>query len=202
MGDVWLRYSKHKLINGLVLVIVLVTAFILFFYIQNRDEISLNIKKIKYESFYKKTEKEVDLINLVYVLQYTNDDDKKIYYSKELIDKVTYEGIQNSLYRDSYNESFSEQSPRDVFVLLYMVNLLDAGEYDLFSQEFSRYYVEIERPSRMDIIAMEKYGETNDIKIIDALITGYQKIIDNTDDDLLKQICEAHIETIKERQGT
>lgn len=172
------------------------------FYIQNRDEISLNIKKIKYESFYKKTEKEVDLINLVYVLQYTNDDDKKIYYSKELIDKVTYEGIQNSLYRDSYNESFSEQSPRDVFVLLYMVNLLDAGEYDLFSQEFSRYYVEIERPSRMDIIAMEKYGETNDIKIIDALITGYQKIIDNTDDDLLKQICEAHIETIKERQGT
>ena len=197
-----MRYSKHKLINGLVLVIVLVTAFILFFYIQNRDEISLNIKKIKYESFYKKTEKEVDLINLVYVLQYTNDDDKKIYYSKELIDKVTYEGIQNSLYRDSYNESFSEQSPRDVFVLLYMVNLLDAGEYDLFSQEFSRYYVEIERPSRMDIIAMEKYGETNDIKIIDALITGYQKIIDNTDDDLLKQICEAHIETIKERQGT
>lgn len=174
----------------------------MFFYIQNRDEISLNIKKIKYESFYKKTEKEVDLINLVYVLQYTNDDDKKIYYSKELIDKVTYEGIQNSLYRDSYNESFSEQSPRDVFVLLYMVNLLDAGEYDLFSQEFSRYYVEIERPSRMDIIAMEKYGETNDIKIIDALITGYQKIIDNTDDDLLKQICEAHIETIKERQGT
>lgn len=197
-----MRYSKHKLINGLVLVIVLVTAFILFFYIQNRDEISLNIKKIKYESFYKKTEKEVDLINLVYVLQYTNDDDKKIYYSKELIDKVTYEGIQNSLYRDSYNESFSEQSPRDVFVLLYMVNLLDAGEYDLFSQEFSRYYVEIERPSRMDIIAIEKYGETNDIKIIDALITGYQKIIDNTDDDLLKQICEAHIETIKERQGT
>mgnify|MGYP006325295639 CR=1 FL=1 len=197
-----MRYSKHKLINGLVLVIVLVTAFILFFYIQNRDEISLNIKKIKYESFYKKTEKEVDLINLVYVLQYTNDDDKKIYYSKELIDKVTYEGIQNSLYRDSYNESFSEQSPRDVFVLLYMVNLSDAGEYDLFSQEFSRYYVEIERPSRMDIIAMEKYGETNDIKIIDALITGYQKIIDNTDDDLLKQICEAHIETIKEGQGT
>lgn len=189
--------SKYKLINWLAFVILFVSLLIFVFYIQNRDEISLHLKILKYENVYKETNEEVDLINLVYVLQYTNDNDKKIYYLKELIDRVTYEGIQNSLYCDNYNESFSEQSPRDVFVLLYMVNLLDAGEYDLFSQEFSLYYFEIERPSRIDVIAMEKYGETNNIEIIDALITGYQNIINETDDELLEKTCTIRIESIK-----
>ena len=183
--------------NRLAIVILLLSLLISVFYIQKRDEVSLYVKTLKYESIYKKTKEEVDLINLVYVLQYTNDNNKKIYYSKELIDKVTYEGIQNSLYCDNYNESFSEESPRDVFALLYMVNLLDAGEYDLFSQEFSLYYLEIERPSRIDVIAIEKYGETNNVKIVDALVAGYQKIINDTDDDLLKQTCKVRIELIK-----
>lgn len=188
--------SKYKLINCLTFAVLFVSLLILVFYIQNRDEVSLHFKTLKYENIYEETKEEVDLINLVYVLQYT-DDDKKLHYLKELIDKVTYEGVQNSLYRDFYNESFSEQSPRDVFVLLYMVNLLDAGEYDLFSQEFSQYYCEIERPSRIDVIAMEKYGETNNIKIIDALIAGYQKIINETDDELLEQTCAIRIKSIK-----
>ena len=132
--------SKYKLINCLTFAVLFVSLLILVFYIQNRDEVSLHFKTLKYENIYEETKEEVDLINLVYVLQYT-DDDKKLHYLKELIDKVTYEGVQNSLYRDFYNESFSEQSPRDVFVLLYMVNLLDAGEYDLFSQEFHNIIV-------------------------------------------------------------
>lgn len=187
---------KKSRINALIIVVCLAIFIISLstvFILKNSSQIHIALLEQKY----KKSNSEVDLINLFYKLQNTNENDKKIYYTKILIDKITFEGVQNSDFKELYNESFADESPKDVIILFYFENLLDAKKYSLIPEEFPLYCIQMQKFGYLDMFLMKRYGKTGDENIPLALISGYENLYKSTDDSWTKETCLVHIDSIK-----
>lgn len=193
-------------------ILVIVISLLLFFTLLvvslgiyfNIDTIKHYLTIYKYENLYKESKDDVDLINLcVYLTENPDDhhlDEKKTKYFKELIDVISIENVEKSDMAKLYNEIDIDISPKEYAITLYIVHLLSSQEYELFVEEFSGYYLQAdyEASVMLEQCIQVMYNKTNDPLIVEYGKKAYKNIIDNTDDEITKEICKAHIDILDE----
>ena len=192
-------------------ILVIVISLLLFFAFLgiyfNIETIGNYLTLFEYENSYKKSKDDVDLINLcAYLTENTSAhylDEKRTKYLKELIDVISIESIERSEMSKLYNEMSVDVSPKEYAITLYIVHLLSSQEYELFVEEFSMYYLQVDYEAS---VVLEQsiqilYNRTNDPLIIKYAKKSYEKIMNDTDDEIIKKKCEVQIDVL-DNQGT
>lgn len=187
-------------------IISLVIFCVVFFVFINIEKIDSRLTVMEYEKEYQKNESEVVLTDLCY---YLNDnlnthslDDKRIKYMKELIDRVSLDGIKQSKMFNIYAEYESELSPREFVILFYITDMLYAEKYDLFVEEFALYYLQVDYISTIYLQECIRtiYTKTEDVLILEYGKKAYEKIISITNDNTIQDICKFQIDILDEMQ--
>lgn len=187
-----------------IFIISLVIFCVVFFVFINIEKIDNRLTVMEFENAYQQDESEVVLTDLCY---YLNDnlnvhslDDKRIKYMKELIDRVSLDGIKQSKMFNIYAEYESELSPREFVILFYITDMLYAEKYDLFVEEFALYYLQVDYISTIYLQECIRtiYSKTEDVLILEYGKKAYEKIISITNDNTTKDICKVQIDILDE----
>lgn len=192
---------KKKLLI-MVPVIVFVVLFLAVFF--NIEKIDNHLTVMEYEKAYQHEKNEADLINLCYYLNQNFDDnsldEKRIKYSKELINVITEDGIKESVFAETYNESGSDITAKDFAMEWYFVTLLACEEYDLFVKDFSECYLQVDYYATIYLqeVIKSMYNTTKEPLILEYGIKAYEEISKKTGEDAIKKICSVQIDVLED----
>lgn len=186
----------------MVPVIVFVVLFLAVFF--NIEKIDNHLTVMEYEKAYQHEKNEADLINLCYYLNQNFDDnsldEKRIKYSKELINVITEDGIKESVFAETYNESGSDITAKDFAMEWYFVTLLACEEYDLFVKDFSECYLQVDYYATIYLqeVIKSMYNTTKEPLILEYGIKAYEEISKKTGEDAIKKICSVQIDVLED----
>ncbi len=154
----------------------------------------------KYEQKYLETQDEVSLINLAFKEVTPEYVSQKVKYAKMAIDTVNAENIQKCEVYPTYQKQADKLPIRDYAIINYIVDIALTKDYDLLSKEFALYYPQVEDKTQvmLDGIWGLYYGRYKDPALLDAEMTAYQSIAEQTEDTVLKEACDVQIKALAE----
>lgn len=157
----------------------------------------------KYEAQYEQSKDPVDLLNACYRYIVIGNNEKSAECAKNLIDLVTVDTMNDSELSTWFEES-QYDDPRGYIISIYLMNLLECKEYDLFIQEHVKYYTEAysngqgNNVTYFTTVSLLPLLTDKDLLKVESEIKAYEQIIDSTDNDDLKKMCQMHIDILND----
>lgn len=193
--------KKKKVIFIFVVIVALAFGFCVVRY-HNINAIKTSFEKeaMQYEEKYLSTKSDVDLINLVCFLENAQVlDERRLEYTPILIDIISEDSIAKSELNDFYSQ-LNVDAPKAVPISFYIHDLLCFKKYDLFVDEFVKYYSNLSYNDRefVSSVVIETYKKLKTISIPEALVEGYSKVAKQSEDEVLINECLTKIVSLKD----
>lgn len=197
-----MKKKKISFILIPVFIFVIAVGFTFSKYYNSKIYDKSNFKKTaeEYEEKYLSTKSDIDLINLVYFLESSNIlDERRIKYTPLLINQISEESISKSEMSEYY-DSLTVDNPQTVPIAFYINDLLCYERYDLFSNEFVKYYLILSYndQSLVSSVVLRSYTNLKNVKILDVLVEAYSKIAKQSRDELIINECLAQISSLRD----
>ena len=195
--------KKRKVIFIFVLVVVVALALgfcVVRYHNINAIKTSFEKEAMQYEEKYLSTKSDIDLINLVCFLENAQVlDERRLEYTPILIDIISEDSIAKSELNDFYSQ-LTVDDPKSVIISFYIHDLLCFKKYDLFVDEFVKYYSNLSYSDQEFIssVVIETYKKLKTITIIDALVEAYSNVAKQTEDEILVAKCLIKISVLKD----
>lgn len=192
---------KKKIVIIIVILILTVFLGILFINFFNNQYYKISFEKTaqKYEEKYLSTKSEIDLINLVYFLDSSKVlDERRLKYTPALIEIISEDGITQSEMSDFYSK-LNIDDPKTLPISLYIHDLLCFKQYDLFDDEFVKYYPHLSSNDRkfLSSVVVEAYKNLKNTTILETLVVSYSKVAKESEDEIIINECLSEISSLK-----
>lgn len=196
-----MKKKKVVFIFLFVFIVALIVGFCFVKY-KNINSIKTSFEKevAQYEEKYLSTKSDIDLINLVCFLENAQVlDERRLQYAPVLIDIISEDSISKSEMSDFYNQ-LTVDAPKSVIISFYIYDLLCFEKYDLFIDEFVKYYPSLSYKDRgfVSSVVIEGYKKLKTIDIMESLVDAYSQVAKQSEDEILVGECLTKISVLKE----
>lgn len=195
--------KKRKVIFIFVLVVVVALALgfcVVRYHNINAIKTSFEKEAMQYEEKYLSTKSDIDLINLVCFLENAQVlDERRLEYTPILIDIISEDSIAKSELNDFYSQ-LTVDDPKSVIISFYIHDLLCFKKYDLFVDEFVKYYSNLSYGDQEFIFSVvtETYKKLKTMDTLESLVNAYSQVAKQTEDEILVAKCLTKISVLKD----